>query len=63
MDIRLEPPEYLNPDWSPPRYQYVHDWRAYIGEEVREIWHTFSDHQKLVLARAAQVTANGEEWD
>lgn len=61
--LRLKPEEYSEPDWTPPRLKYVHDWRAYIGEELRAIWPTFSEQQKLTIARNAQNLADNEVWD
>ncbi len=41
----------------------VHDWRNHVTEEVRAIWHTFTDKQKYVLATAADYHAGNEEWE
>lgn len=41
----------------------VHEWRNYISEEVRALWPTFNDEQKIAIARSADDLAGREEWD
>lgn len=55
------PRDYANPDFTD--YDAVHNWRNYIGDELRAIWATFSDEQKRVIARQANITAEAEDWD
>ena len=55
------PPDYSSPEWS--KRTRVHDWRNYISEEVREMWHTFTDEQKAALARQANIEASMENWE
>lgn len=50
-----------NPDWAAA--QKVHDWRNYIHENLRGIWHTFTLEQKMAIANNAQITADAELWD
>lgn len=52
---------YQNPDW--PDVGGVHDWRNYINDNLRGIWHTFTSIQQLVIAENAQDQADNEEWD
>lgn len=58
-----DPDNHLHPDWSPPDVRYVHDWRAYIGEELRLRWQEFGASQRLLLARNAQQIAESEDWN
>lgn len=60
--VRLDPPEYLTPDWTPPT-KYVHDWRRYISEPLEIAWQSFTPEQRLMLAENAQRIADNEEWD
>lgn len=41
----------------------VHDWRNHVGWRTVDIWHEFSDRQKLALALDAQDNADREEWE
>lgn len=41
----------------------VHDWRNHVGKEVQKIWHTFTPHQRMVLAADADDRAGNEHWD
>lgn len=61
--VGLKPEEYQNPDWAEPDIKYVHDWRAYIGADLRAMWSSFSDEQKYCIAKNAQLLANDEDWD
>ena len=57
---------YLPQDWNTPEWvkkDRVHNWRNYVPEELQEIWDTFCDYQKQVLANTFQEIANREEWD
>lgn len=55
------PEDYASPKWD--EEVRVHNWRNYISEEVRAMWHTFTDEQKAALARMADITASNEDWD
>lgn len=35
----------INPNWDDTHK--VHDWRNYISDEVKNIWNTFTEQQKL----------------
>jgi hypothetical protein len=41
----------------------VHDWRNYVGERTRAIWHTFTPEQQRAIADDADDLAGNEEWD
>jgi hypothetical protein len=41
----------------------VHNWRTHVGSNVRAIWNTFTDEQKIAIARDADNAADREEWD
>lgn len=51
----------LDPKWD--EAGRVHDWRNHVGENVKAIWHTFTDEQKLALAEDADERASNEHWD
>lgn len=53
--------DYAEPKWD--EYERVHGWRNYVNEELRRIWPTFSDEQKLAVARNARDIASQEDWD
>lgn len=53
--------DYLNPDWSVGGN--VHNWKNHIMDEVRDIWDTFTDIQKLALYKQAEEQASNEEWE
>lgn len=53
--------DYLNPVWA--EGGRVQNWRNYINEQLREIWHTFTDEQKRVIAWNAEELADREHWD
>jgi Fe-S cluster biosynthesis and repair protein YggX len=58
----MSPDQYLDPFHNFPS-KFVHDWRAYISDELMEAWHTFTDHQKKLIAENAQSMADNEDWD
>ncbi|NTA27373.1 recombinase RecA [Allorhizobium ampelinum] len=41
----------------------VHDWRNYIRDELRLLWHTFTPEQRRAIALSAEWAADREEWD
>lgn len=53
--------EFLNPDWTDT--SRVHNWRNYVSDRVRQIWHTFTDEQKIALGEQAAEQSSKEEWD
>lgn len=55
MNSIAPPDDYLNPNWSHGLAQA--EWVDFIGEPVREIWHTFSDEQRKRLAANADAIA------
>lgn len=60
-DTDSVPGDFENPDWK--NTDIVHDWKNHVDEFVREIWDTFTDRQKAVLARGFQIKADNEDWD
>jgi hypothetical protein len=53
-------------DWENPHWEHagrVRDWRNHVGEEIKDMWDTFSDTQKQAIQRHAEKLANEEEWD
>jgi len=55
--------KHLDPSWEQCDFVKVREWRRYVSEDVRKIWHTFTPLQKAVLARQAKDQADQEEWD
>lgn len=55
------PEDALDPTWSEARR--VHDWRNYVSDHVRHLWHTFTPLQRIALAAQAKNEADSEEWD
>lgn len=53
--------DFENPDWDAAGR--VHDWRNYISDDVRAIWHTFTLEQRRLLAEQADAFADREEWE
>jgi len=53
--------EWSDPQWDKARR--VHDWRNYINDELRAIWHTFTDNQKQAIRNNADDLAATEEWE
>lgn len=41
----------------------VHNWRNYVGKNVRAIWGSFNAGQKIAIARDADELASREDWD
>ena len=58
--MSLDPDEYLDPDWTAGGR--VHNWRNYIGTDLRAAWPQLSDDLKRVVAENAQTLADAEEW-
>ena len=51
------------PNWE-PQGQYVHDWEAYIPDEIREIWDTrMGWGEKFIAFCFAERLARREEWE
>lgn len=57
----LTPYDWENPQWN--EYHRVHNWRNYVSNDVKEIWNTFTDTQKLLLAQLFEELAGNEEWN
>ena len=51
----------INPEWE--FGGRVHNWKNYINDDVRSIWSTFSQMQRIILATNAQELADNEDWD
>lgn len=57
----LIPDDWQNPDWE--ARTKVHDWKNYVETTfLEDIWETFDDNQKKVLAYNFQIIADNEEW-
>lgn len=53
--------DYQFPEWD--KTGRVHDWRNYISKRLREMWESFTDEQKQVIAENAEGIASNEDWD
>ena len=54
-------PRYLSPQWEDAGR--AHDWRNYVSDELRAMWDTFTDAQKIAIGRSADESASEEVWD
>lgn len=57
----MEESEFYQPDWNAGGK--THNWRNYVGEEVKRQWPYFDVKQKRALAENFQEIADREEWD
>jgi len=55
------PKDYLQPNWNATNR--IYEWKNYIPKVQQEIWNTFSDRQKSLLAKEANKKAMNESWD
>ncbi|MNG64071.1 hypothetical protein D3C73_216130 [compost metagenome] len=53
---------HSSPIWR-KRNNYPHDWHNYVSEDVRAMWQTFTEDQKLKLFECFDEIAGREEWD
>lgn len=51
----------IKPDWESGGR--VHNWKNYISEELRSIWGTFSQMQRIIIAENALALADNEDWE
>lgn len=61
--MMLSPSNYKNPEWPGRGYKCVHEWTRYANADLRAIWPTFSDAQKLCIAETLQDLADAEHWE
>ena len=53
-------------DWESPDFKNhgrVHEWKNYIGPELRIVWDSLSPETRKVAAYLAEGRAGAEEWD
>jgi hypothetical protein len=55
------PSDWCTPNWNDAGYRF--EWKRYISQPLREIWDTFNDLQKVVIAAAAEESASNEDAD
>ncbi len=55
------PDDWHQPEWD--NASHVHEWKNYISEKVKKIWDSFTDKQKIEIAKQADELASQEEWD
>ena len=53
--------DYDKPDWTAGGR--VHNWRNYVYDDLRAIWHTFTLEQKRVIRENADIEAGDEHWE
>lgn len=61
LDGHAVPDDYRNPNWS--HNNRVHEWKNHVSHQMKEIWHTFSDEQRAVIALNADEQAGREHWN
>jgi hypothetical protein len=57
---------YCNPNWAlfdASSGPAVHEWMAYVPDELREIWPELTDHQRVIIGRTLDDIAGREHWD
>lgn len=61
---------FVPEDYQAPKFdefdrpgKKIHEWLSYISDAMREIWHTFTDEQKAIIATNAEEAASREEWE
>ncbi len=57
----MDPEEYNAPEWN--NFCRVHNWHNYVSQDLRDMWHAFTEEQKKALAENAEFQANQEQWD
>lgn len=55
------PADHAEPRWD--QLRRAHEWKRYISEELRLMWHEFTVEQRAAIARMAQGQADAEDWD
>lgn len=60
-NIKRIPKDWKNPDWD--KTEKIHDWKNHIHDQIQQIWNTFTNKQKKILAECAEADALAEEWD
>jgi hypothetical protein len=53
--------EFIKPKWD--IIDRVHCWRNYASKELKDLWWTFDNEQRVAIARSMQDVADSEEWD
>ena len=53
--------DIVNPEWEVGGR--VHNWKNYVPDDLKAIWHTFSKDQLIVLAETFDTIASNEEWE
>lgn len=61
IDLECNWLEWKAPNWK--ENNRVHNWKNYAPAELIEIWDTFDDYQKKVIAVALDRVASDEHWD
>jgi hypothetical protein len=60
---QYNPDEIANPEWDNLPHKFVHDWRAYIPDGLREAWESLSLETKEAVHYIAKRQADQEIWD
>lgn len=53
-------------DWDAPEFKAVlgpHNWRSYITPQLKDVWPSFTEWQRKVIAHALNEAASNEQWD
>lgn len=57
----VTPPDYVCPRWDTASARG--DWKNYVSEELRAMWHTFTVDQRAAMARNAEDLTHHEPDD
>lgn len=56
-----ESEDIVNPQWESGGR--VHNWKNYVPDDLKDIWHKFSKEQLIVLVETFDTIASNEEWE
>ena len=61
MSEIIAPNDFRDTDWDD--CGRVHEWKNYASDEIKVLWHSFTDEQKCAIATMLDDFAGREEWD
>lgn len=57
----MKHPDIANTDFE--NTELIHDWRNYVGENVRSIWNELPANVRMAIALDADNLASREDWE
>lgn len=45
------------------RTEKIHDWRDYVPDSVKDMWHLLSERERFLVVVTANLSASNEEWE